>query len=191
VIERWLDTLGTLVKDDWRDQPLAKINNHEYWAAWAAMATGVALNRRDLYDWAVTEYRIAARQQVDKDGFLPNELARDTRALAYHNYSLEPLAMIAAFARANGDDLASEGNGALSRLATRVLAGAEDPRMFEARTGKKQVMDDLEDPAKFAWLEPYCSLLSCEGVAAQRLKDSRPLKSYRMGGDLTELFGGA
>jgi len=186
-IERWFEDLAKLVVDDWRDQPLEKINNHEYWAAWAVMATAVALDRRDWFDWAVAQYRIAAKQ-VDRDGFLPNELKRDTRALSYHNYALGPLAMIAAFGRANGVDLSTEGNRALDRLATRVLTGIDDPRPFEARTGKKQTLEELKESSKFAWLEPYCWLNRCQGAASKKVVAMRPIKSYRLGGNLTELF---
>jgi poly(beta-D-mannuronate) lyase len=186
-IEPWLERLAKLAVDDWRDQPLEKINNHEYWAAWAVMATAVALNRRDWFDWSVAQYRIAAKQ-VDGDGFLPNELKRDTRALAYHNYSLGPLAMIAAFAHANGVDLAGENDRALDRLARRVLAGVDDPRAFEARTGKKQDVAELKDASKFAWLEPYCWLNRGDRAAARRVVALRPIKAYRLGGNLTDLF---
>jgi len=186
-IERWLEDLGTLVVDDWRDQPLQKINNHEYWAAWAVMATAVALDRRDWFDWSVAQYRIAARQ-VDREGYLPNELARQTRALSYHNYALGPLAMIAAFAKANGVDLSPEGNRALDRLAAKVLAGVDNPRVFEQKTGKKQELAELQEASKFAWLEPYCWLNRCQGAANQRLVSLRPIKTYRLGGNLTDLF---
>jgi poly(beta-D-mannuronate) lyase len=186
-IEPWLERLGGLVVDDWRDQPLEKINNHEYWAAWAVMATAVALDRRDWFDWAVGQYRIAAKQ-VDRDGFLPNELKRDTRALSYHNYALGPLAMIAAFASANGVDLSAEGDHALDRLAVRVLAGIDDPRSFEARTGKKQLLDDLKESSKFAWMEPYCWMNRCSGAMSRKVVAMRPIKAYRLGGNLTELF---
>jgi len=186
-IEAWLGKLGRIVVDDWKDQPMDKINNHEYWAAWAVMAAAVATDQRSLYDWSVAEFRTAARQ-VDAEGYLPNELKRETRALAYHNYSLGPLAMIAAFARANGTDLSGENNRALQRLADRVLAGVDDPRSFEAKTGKKQELDDIAETSKFAWLEPYCSLYPCRGAAGKRLEISRPLKTYRLGGNVTDLF---
>ena len=186
-IERWLERLAKLVVDDWRDQPLEKINNHEYWAAWAVMATAVALDRRDWFDWSVAQFRIAAKQ-VDGEGFLPNELKRDTRALAYHNYALGPLSMIAAFAKANGVDVVAENNRALDRLVRRVLAGLDDPRTFETRTGKKQEMAELKESSKFAWMEPYCWLNRCEGEVSKRIVGLRPIKAYRLGGNLTELF---
>ena len=186
-VEDWFERLGKLVVDDWRDQPLEKINNHEYWAAWAVMATAVAVDRRDWFDWSVEQYRIAAKQ-VDPDGYLPNELKRDTRALSYHNYALGPLVMIVAFARSNGVDLRGENDRALDRLARRVLAGVDNPRSFEARTGKKQELEELREASKFAWMEPYCWLNRCEGAAAKRVIALRPIKAYRLGGNLTELF---
>jgi hypothetical protein len=58
------------------------------------MAASVALNRQDLFNWSVKEYRIAAGQ-IEADGTLPNERQRRERAAAYHNYALQPLVMIA------------------------------------------------------------------------------------------------
>jgi poly(beta-D-mannuronate) lyase len=186
-IEPWLERLGKLVVEDWRDQPLDKINNHEYWAAWAVMATAVAVDRRDWFDWSVAQYRIAAKQ-VDRDGYLPNELKRDTRALSYHNYALGPLAMIVAFARVNGVDLRGENDRALERLAGRVLSGVDDPRAFEAKTGRKQELEELQEASKFAWLEPYLWLNRGDARATKRVVALRPIKAYRLGGNLTDLF---
>lgn len=185
-IEAWLGDLGEMVVSEWRNQSLDKINNHEYWAAWAVMATAVVLNRRDFFDWALAQYRTGARQ-VDAEGYLPNELKRDTRALAYHNYALGPLAMLAAFAKANGVDL-GETRPAMQRLADKVLAGVDDPKIFQKKTGEKQTREGVHEPSKFAWMEPYCWTFSCSGDVARRLTKMRPLKTYRLGGNLTELF---
>lgn len=185
-IEAWFAELGEKVIDDWKDQPLKKINNHEYWAAWAVMAAAVALDRRDFFDWALGQYRIAA-EQVDEEGYLPNELKRDTRALAYHNYALGPLAMLAAFAKANGVSL-EDSRAPMQRLAGRVLQGVDDPRVFQERTGDKQNLSELKEASKFAWLEAYCWTFGCGDAEARRMKKLRPLKTYRLGGNLTELF---
>lgn len=186
-VEAWLDALATRVVSEWENQPLEKINNHEYWAAWAVMATSVALDRRDLFDWAMRQFATATTQ-IDDRGFLPNELRRDTRALMYHNYALSPLAMIAAFAKANGERPGGAQGEALERLARRVLEGVQDPEPFEDKTGKKQVVAELSARAKFAWLEPYCWTYRCGPIARAHLADPRPLKSYRLGGNLTAIF---
>jgi poly(beta-D-mannuronate) lyase len=185
-IEGWLAKLGDMVVKDWQNQPLDKMNNHEYWAAWATMAAGVALNRRDFYDWALSQYRIGAKQ-VDGEGYLPNELKRDTRALSYHNYALGPLTMIAAFAKANGTEVA-EAREPMQRLADRVLAGVDNPKTFEKKTGEKQTREGIHEPSKFAWMEPYCWTFTCGGDMKKRMDKMRPLKTYRLGGNLTELF---
>ncbi len=122
------------------------------------------------------EYKVGANQ-VDAQGFLPNELKRQQRALAYHNYALPPLAMIASFALANGVDLRQENNGALKRLGDRVLAGVKDPEQFQARNGREQDMTDLKVDSKFAWLEPYCTLYTCPDDVLQRKHGMQPFKA--------------
>lgn len=186
-IEAWIERLAERVVAEWRDQPIEKMNNHEYWAAWAVTASAVALNRRDLFEWAVAQYRVAA-SQIDAEGYLPNELKRETRALYYHNYAITPLAMIAAFGKANGVDLAAENDRALERLARRVLAGVEDPDAFEDKTGEEQIVPDFEERSRFAWLEPYCWTLACDVKTRDRLEALRPLSSTRLGGNLSVLF---
>lgn len=185
--ERWLDTMATRVVTEWQDEPLDKVNNHEYWAAWAVTAAAVAVNRHDLFDWSMRQFDLATTQ-VDMQGYLPNELKRDTRALMYHNYALTPLTMIAAFAKANGTVPGEAQRAALSRLAGRVLDGVADPEPFETRTGKKQIVKELAARSKFAWLEPYCWTFDCSDAARARLAEIRPVNSYRLGGNLTEIF---
>ena len=186
-IEAWFSKLGDMVVSDWNNLPLEKTNNHSYWAAWSVMATAVVTNRRDLFDWAVKEYKIGAGQ-IDAEGFLPNELKRKQRALAYHNYALPPLAMIASFAQANGVDLRQENNGALKRLGDRVLAGTNNPDEFKNKNGDKQDMTDLKVESKWAWLEPYCALYTCNADVLERKHDGQPFKTFRLGGDLTRLY---
>ena len=187
LIESWFIKMAERTVHDWSDLPLRKINNHSYWAAWSVMATAVATDRRDLFDWSVEQFRVAANQ-VDEDGYLPNELRREHRALAYHNYSLPPLAMVAAFAQANGVDLREENHRALQRLAERVMDGVEDQDDFVERTGDKQDMEDLKKRAKFAWLEPYCALYACSDDAQAYKAEMGPFKTFRLGGDVTQVF---
>ncbi|WP_271410973.1 mannuronate-specific alginate lyase [Pseudomonas sp. Q1-7] len=187
VIESWFSRLADQVVRDWSGLPLKKINNHAYWAAWSVMATAVATNRQDLFDWSVAQFRVAAGQ-VDKDGFLPNELKRQQRALAYHNYSLPPLAMVASFAQANGVDLREENHGALRRLGEKVIAGVDDPDAFDEKTGDDQDMSELKKHAKFAWLEPWCSLYACSAATLERKAAMGPYKTFRLGGDVTQVF---
>jgi poly(beta-D-mannuronate) lyase len=186
-IETWLSTVADRVVEEWKDLPLEKVNNHEYWAAWAVMAVAVATDRRDLFDWSLKQFDVAMTQ-IDRDGYLPNELKRDTRALSYHNYSLPPLTMIAAFAKANGVDVRPEARAALERLTARVMSGVDDPHAFEEKTGKKQVVADLHEAGKFTWMEPYCWTFRCNAQMQERRDSMRPFKNYRLGGNVTDLF---
>jgi poly(beta-D-mannuronate) lyase len=187
VIEAWFARMAENTVQDWSDLPLKKINNHSYWSAWSVMATAIATNRRDLFDWAVAQFRVGANQ-IDADGYLPNELKRSQRALAYHNYSLPPLAMIAAFAQPNGVDLRTENHGALQRLAERVLSGVDDPSEFARKTGEKQDLEDLKKPNKYAWLAPYCTLYACSADAQALKQTMGPFKTFRLGGNVSQIF---
>ena len=186
-IEKWFVRLARQTVRDWSDLPLEKINNHSYWAAWSVMATAVATDQQELFDWAVKEYKVGVNQ-VDEQGFLPNEVKRKQRALAYHNYALPPLAMIASFAQANGVDLRKENNFALQRLGEGVLAGARDPVHFNTRAGVKQDLKDLKIDSKYAWLEPWCALYQCVGDTLERKHDMQPFNSFRLGGDVTRVY---
>ncbi|MDR0736853.1 MAG: mannuronate-specific alginate lyase [Zoogloeaceae bacterium] len=186
-IESWFARLADQTVKDWSGLPLERVNNHSYWAAWAVMASAVALDRRDLFDWSVERFRVAVGQ-VDERGFLPNELKRKQRALAYHNYSLPPLTMIAAFAKVNGVDLRGDHDAALRRLAERVMAGIKDHEAFVRETGKKQETNDIQDHADFAWLEPYCALYSCTAKVEGWKRGMQPFRVTRLGGDVTRIF---
>lgn len=186
-IEHWIAELADQVVLDWNAQPMERRNNHQYWAAWSVMASAVVLDRRDLFDWSVTQYQ-QGMQQVDKDGYLPLELSRQTRALAYHNYAMGPLLMVAAFAQANQLDLRGANQGALERLAQRLQAGLQQPQLFSAKAGYPQTLDDLQDNSRFAWLEPYCALYACSPATDAWRRSLEPLTTYRLGGDITQLF---
>lgn len=188
-IEAWLGRIADQVVAEWNPaDPISKINNHYYWAAWSVMATGVVTDRRDLFDWAAGMYAVFARQ-VDAEGFLPNEMARASRAAGYQVYAVTPVAMIAAFGKANGVDLAGEGNGALQRAAQLALSAYDDPSVFEAKTGKRQTLEGAdEQSAKLAWLEPYCWTLACDAQESGKLAGLRPMKNTRLGGDISAVF---
>lgn len=188
-IEHWLGTVATQVTHEWNENdPLDKINNHYYWAAWSVMATSIITDRRDLFNWATKMYTIFA-QQVDAEGFLPNELKRQTRAGSYQIYAVTPVAMLAAFGKANHVNLAGEGNNALQRAAARAIIADDDPGQFEAKTGRAQVPATTNgQQSGNAWLEPYCWTVQCLPPVAEKLLRLRPLRNTRLGGNVSDVF---
>ncbi len=188
-VERWFSKLADKVVADWNAYPKERSNNHNYWAAWSVMASAVILDRRDLFDWSVGQYRHGI-DQITTEGYLPRELARQTRALSYHNYSIGPLLMVSAFAKANGLDLRGENDDAMLRLARKLEAGLHNPKIFQEKTGYEQAQVDLQQSSRYAWLEPYCALYPCSESTDAWRRSIEPLSTYRLGGDLTQLFSG-
>ncbi|MEJ2742821.1 MAG: alginate lyase family protein, partial [Gammaproteobacteria bacterium] len=167
--------------------PLERVNNHDYWAAWAVMVTAINLQDRAMFHWAVEQYAVAA-SQVDSQGYLPNELRRDSRALSYHNFALQPLVMVAIFGEANGEALSALNNHSLARLVDRVLRGIDKPEIFEQVTGSEQKVDGLREPWSLAWLEPYLSRYALPASSLLDVNALRAMKNSRLGGDLTWYF---
>lgn len=163
-------------------------NNHVYWASWAVMSTGVILNDCARFDWAMRNFTIAMRQ-VQPDGVLRNELQRRKMALNYHNFSVQPLSMIAAFAVANGRPLSTDEGDALQRLAQLVMEGLNDPKVFETKANAPQIHPGSAD--RFVFLEPYCWAQECPAAWREQLVGLRPVEEIRLGGDLSAIFADA
>jgi poly(beta-D-mannuronate) lyase len=188
-VERWLVNVARAVMPNYGHAGrMSSANNHAYWAGLAVAAAGAAAQDHALYDWGLGQARIGIAQ-VRADGFLPLELERRALALHYHLFALAPLVMTAELAAANGLDLYKEGDGALRRLADRVIAGLIDPAPFVAAAGTDQELIPL--PARgpdLAWAEPYFARFHDRRLAPL-LAAARPLRDDRLGGDMTAAFG--
>ncbi|NIY82044.1 alginate lyase family protein [Vibrio hepatarius] len=186
-VKLWLESMAKKVIVDYSGRPLNKVNNHDYWAAWSVMATAGLLNRDDFYLWAKSVY-ITAMGQVDQQGFLANELRRQTRAAMYHNYALTPLVGVAAFMRANGDEPLTTNDGALERLYSVVIQSTQESNLFKEKTGHTQIDYDLFSSGRMAWLAIYRTLVN-EDISMIKLIDkARPLSSSRLGGNLELVY---
>lgn len=177
-IDSWLSSLAALVVSDYSDRDPATYGNHDYWAAWAVLATAVCRDRQDLYLWALERYQ-SFRLQLTVNGYLPIELARGKKALQYHNFALQPLVMIAAFARSNSTDLLS--CGSLDQLVSVVMRNISDPSAISIASGYAQDMT-FATASNLAWLDVYATLRAPEPVVA------RPLYATRLGGPTTTLY---
>ncbi len=185
-ISGWLRTIGDRVAIYYMQPPGGRMsdraNNHAYWAALSVVATGLASQDGDLFDWGMARFN-AALDDIDADGFLALELARAGKALHYHRFSLEPLLLLAHIARANHVEIPPAGEAALRRLVHRVRLGLDDPRAFAERSARTQ--DEAgRSRGDWAWAELALALFDDPGLAA-RIAPLRPLSVRWLGGDLT------
>jgi poly(beta-D-mannuronate) lyase len=186
-IETWFDRLGRAIIDEFPKRgPVSRLNNHACWAALAVAAAGIAARDRDLFRWSTSTARTALAQ-TREDGFLPLELQRGARAFHYHVFALAPLVMLAELAIVNRVNLYEDADGAIGRLANRVIDGWRNPAVFVAQAGIKQEMRPPRG-ADLAWAEPYFARFHDRRLAPL-LAAARPLRDDRLGGDLTAAFG--
>lgn len=185
VIAHWLSALADTVIKDYSDKPIEKINNHNYWAAWAVMATSAVTQSPAQYQWAKQQFNIAI-EQINEDGLWPNELRRGSRAFQYHNYAVAPVAATASFLQTNGD-LQNGVPLALRTLVRHVIVGVESDALFQSTTGKRQVEYDVTEKGRLAWLPIYLSL-SNDPLAELIYRRYPPQSSTRLGGNTTQLF---
>lgn len=137
-VEAWFRKIAAQVQPLYRRPERSdNRNNHAYWAGMAVAAAGLASDDAALFQWGVGQFDIFVAQENAK-GLLPLELDRKARALHYHAFAAQPLAMLAWMAGANGIDLASRGKGSLGRLVDNVLKGYEQPEWFAQVAGEKQ-----------------------------------------------------
>ena len=149
-IDAWMNDLGdqVIAYQGWP----ARRNNHVYRAGFAAGAVGTATGAARLIDYSRRAYD-AGMTDIQPDGTLPMELARRQQALDYTNYALAPLVMIAELAGLRGEDWYGKENGAIHRLAARVLAGLRDPKAFAALAHETTV--DVPLGGLLGWLAFY------------------------------------
>lgn len=187
----WLSKLAAAVMPAYEDLAnSASRNNHAYWAGLAVSTAGVAADDRRLFDWGMSRARIGIAQ-VRADGTLPLEMERGPLALHYHAFALPPLVMLAELGAANGLSLYDEADGALRRLADRVIRGMEAPASFEPLAGQKQTFPLETHPraAYFAWGEAYYARFRDPRLLQWLGSGLRPLIDQRLGGDQTLAFG--
>jgi poly(beta-D-mannuronate) lyase len=175
-IDTWMNDLGDQVVAD-QGWP-AKRNNQVYWAGFAAGAVGTATGAARLIEYSRRAYD-AGMTDIQPDGTLPMELARRQQALDYTNYALAPLVMTAELAELRGEDWYGHENGAIHRLAARVLAGLRDPKSFAALAHETTV--DVPRGGLLGWLAFYRPRFPDKVDGAP----SGPFRYNWLGGDLT------
>lgn len=187
-IETWFKKLSDkIINDDAGQYYAKKPNNHLYWAAWAVMAVAVIDNNHDYYHWS-KQVLIEAIEDIDpNEGFLPRELHRSTRALAYHSYSLQPISLLLAFVKANGYTFSTDQKHRLTLLTDNVFEGFSGNDFFKRKTGSNQKLE-ITDNSKYSSLYVYCRTMECDSHALEKIESYKPFKMTRMGGAISEIF---
>ncbi|MAX00820.1 MAG: hypothetical protein CMN72_14505 [Sphingomonas sp.] len=164
-------------------------NNHRYWAGLAAISVSINISEPSLGSWGLESARVGL-SQITREGTLPLELARKSRATHYHLYAAAPLVMTAAIARVNNVDLYSEYGGALHRLVRFATESIRYPKQMSVLAQASQEPIDLHVPQSrqlLAWFEFYNKDFPGRVPAQRVIVQERPLRNAELGGDLTML----
>jgi poly(beta-D-mannuronate) lyase len=162
-------------------------SNLRAWLAAAQLVAAVAANDHALFSNGLISAR-AVLETVTPEGALPAEIGRRRRAFGYHIWALEPLALAALLAQANGVDLAAEHNGALWRIAHFILRNGKDPAEIIRLAGTEQ--DGIERFPQ-AWQLGFAEILlamSDDPKLLSVVKPLRPIVSPFTGGNWTATF---
>lgn len=166
-------------------------NNHVYWIAALAAATGVFTEDRGLFQWAISIYKDAITYGVAPDGHMPEETKRGRLGMFYQSYAIEPLALIAEIARRQGNDLWEfKYQGKDLKLAIDYLVRFFDrPEDWPwARSRQDLSFLDLRTNQKAGWFEiAYYRYRDPE--IAEYLEKVRPVFDRRSGGMTTLTHG--
>ncbi|MBM6583913.1 alginate lyase family protein [Microvirga sp. BT689] len=186
LLEAWIRRLADNIL--YYEEKNAYGNNISYWAGAALALSAVATGERRYIDAALEIARSAARS-VTTDGLLPSEMARGERALEYNLFATEALALIAAVALANGIDLMQENGTSLMRLMRTMAEVLKKPTLFISLGGsRRSIAAERIYRQNYGWLVFYREYTDDRGVD-RLICASKPLFSFRSGGDWLTLFG--
>jgi poly(beta-D-mannuronate) lyase len=163
-------------------------NNISYWAGATLALSAVATGERRYLEAAFNIARSAAKA-VTWDGVLPGEMVRGDRALEYNLFATQALTVIVAAGLANAVDLMQENGGALMRLLRTMVGVLKEPARFIAVGGsEKSIAAERIYRQNYGWLVFYREYTGDKSVD-QLICTSKPLFSFRSGGDWLALFG--
>ena len=180
----WLDAVSR--KDLTFERP-EDMNNHHYWRALAATATGVVASDDTLFHYGITTYKDAIAE-LDPAGAFPREMARHENAIHYQGFALTPLILIAEFAsRQNIDLYAYQSHHRTIRDAILFYGRAvADPTLVKPYTSDPQNNDP--HPNDFAAFNFYAARFPTETLPLS-IADAlqQPTTETRIGGNTTIL----
>lgn len=156
-------------------------NNHHYWRALAAIATGVTASDNTLFRHGIAVYQEAIGE-IDARGALPKEMVRHENAIHYQGFALQPLVTIAEFAARQGVDLyAYRAHGRTLRDAIVFFGRAvDDPTLVSPYTHDPQKLNF--SPGDFAPFVFYTARYGTDGLPPAVVAALRhPVATSRIG----------
>jgi poly(beta-D-mannuronate) lyase len=181
VIDGWLDELASAVEVGFDDKAKPGRRSPEL-AGLAALAVGATIGKEEhrRFGREVYEHSLGA---IDADGTLETAMGGGDHVLFDQNIALGALVMMAELgALETNEDWYAVHDGAIHRLADRVLDGLRDPSWFADRSGKSQFLPSGRD---LAWIAFYARRFPAR--FAGRVPDGAIFQLPRLGGDLTTL----
>lgn len=167
-----------------------KVNNHDYWAAWAATATGLVTDDRDLLDWAYSILVFSLDQGVMDSqtgmAYWPNEVRRARLGAYYSHFALSPVVAMAILLPQEGYVLHKSQYDTLTQLAEFAATFTLSPVSVQHINAEKQVN---MNGSLLYWSKIYNTTFnntvtrSLQQTFAQQI---RPLA--QLGGDVSHLF---
>lgn len=139
VVRPWLRSIAdqTIRYYDRNAGSISRRNNHRYWAGLSVGRIGYLLDDEGMLSWSRSSLDIGLCQ-VDRDGFLPLELARGKKAFDYHLYAFVALRSLSALLSGHARVEESSCSGGLERLQARIESGLTSIASFETRSGYRQ-----------------------------------------------------
>ena len=179
-INSWLDDLASAIEVGFpettparRSLPLAGV---------ASLAVGAATGNQEHWRFGRQAFE-ALVDAIAPDGTLETAMTGGDRVLFDQNIALGALVMMAELAaKQTGEDWYAFRDGAVHRLADRVLDGLRDPSWFAERSGKNQFLPSGRD---LAWIAFYARRFPAR--FGGRVPDGAIYQLPRLGGDLTTL----
>jgi len=166
VVRPWLRSIAdqTIRYYDRNAGSISRRNNHRYWAGLSVGRIGYLLDDEGMLSWSRLSLDVGLCQ-VDREGFLPLELARGKKAFDYHLYAFVALRSLSALLSDDARVEKSSCAGGLERLQTRIENGLASVASFESRSGYRQ-----DTPSRRNLLT--ATRLSTRSQAATRLRTS-------------------
>lgn len=194
-IKQWIGALATMNRhhyDQRETSGRSARNNHRYWAGLGIAAAGGATGNRILFDWGMQALRVGLCE-IDAQGRLPLEIARQRLALSYHFFALSPLVTLNEFAQQNGiRDVSGDCDpDGLHRLVAFALASLDNPQPLSDELGfvqDKLPTPDSDNAQDLAWLVAYDRRYGPANPWHDRLPAMKGLTYSYLGGDQKLLY---